>query len=207
MLAHPQRTLNLFTNQHTSEHTGQEIGPDTGTDRNTDQKGAATATARTGLPGASTKAVLYLHLTAADLATELGGAAAGGCVERLGSATLDLLGDWLRRVDGITIRPVLDPNSCPAVDAHDPPPTTRELVILRDTHCVFPGGTIDARTCDQDHIDAYQENGPPGQTHPDNLACLCRRHHRAKTFAGWTYHRTPTGRYRWTSPHGHTYLT
>jgi len=164
-----------------------------------------------------------VHVTAADLAAGIptghapgagtdGGPVAtggtgGGTVEKLGSATLDLLADWLRRVDGVTIRPVLDPNSCPAVDAHDPPPTTRELVILRDTHCVFPGCTIDARTCDQDHIDAYQENGPPGQTHPDNLACLCRRHHRAKTFAGWTYHRTRTGRYRWTSPHGHTYLT
>jgi hypothetical protein len=41
-----------------------------------------------------------------------------------------------------------------------------------------------------------------------NLACLCRRHHRAKTFAGWRYRRIPEGSegdqpgptYEWTSP-------
>ena len=35
---------------------------------------------------------------------------------------------------------------------------------------------------DLDHITPYEENGPPGQTRPDALAALCRRHHRAKTF-------------------------
>ena len=28
----------------------------------------------------------------------------------------------------------------------------RDLVILRDGHCVFPGCTTDARDCDLDHI-------------------------------------------------------
>ena len=60
----------------------------------------------------------------------------------------------------------------------------RELVILRDGHCVFPWCPTDARGCDQDHIDPYvpiDDGGPPGQTHPENLAPLCRRHHRCKT--------------------------
>ena len=67
---------------------------------------------------------------------------------------------------------------------HDPPAWMREIVILRDRHCVFPGCRVDARACDQDHIDPYLDpgdGGPPGQTSPANLACLCRRHHRAKT--------------------------
>ena len=49
------------------------------------------------------------------------------------------------------------------------------------------------------------EGGPPGQTNPQNLAPLCRRHHRAKTFTGWTYHRARDGTHEWTSPHGHTW--
>ena len=84
----------------------------------------------------------------------------------------------------------------------------RELVILRDRHCVFPWCGRDARACDLDHIVAYvpiDEGGPPGQTNPRNLAPLCRRHHRAKTFTGWTYQRARDGTYAWTSPHGHTW--
>ena len=95
-----------------------------------------------------------------------------------------------------------------AVDQHDPPAWMRELVILRDRTCVYPYCERNARDCDLDHIEAYVEmddGGPPGQTHPDNLAPLCRRHHRAKTFGGWTYHRNHDGSYTWHSPHGRTY--
>jgi hypothetical protein len=146
-----------------------------------------------------------------------------GWVEKLGPATLDLIRDWLTRADRITLRPVLHaadvgPRSdagtvggdgdWPAVDQHEPPEWMREIVILRDGHCVFPGCSIDARSCDQDHIDPYvpiDEGGPPGQTSVENLACLCRRHHRLKTFTTWRYHRLPDGDYEWTSPTGHTY--
>jgi hypothetical protein len=114
---------------------------------------------------------------------------------------------------------VLDPTRTEAVDAHDPPAWMREVVILRDAHCVFPGCPVDARACDLDHLEPYRpmdDGGPPGQTSPANLACLCRRHHRAKTFAGWRYRRLPDppdetgGRppgttYEWTSPHLRTY--
>ena len=69
-------------------------------------------------------------------------------------------------------------------------------------HCVFPGCTRDARSCDLDHIQPYDPDGPPGQTNPDNLAALCRRHHRAKTLGLWRYTRTPDGDYLWNGPHG-----
>jgi hypothetical protein len=49
------------------------------------------------------------------------------------------------------------------------------------------------------------QGGPPGQTHPGNLAPVCRRHHRAKTKGIWTYTREPDGTYTWTSPHGRGY--
>jgi hypothetical protein len=93
-----------------------------------------------------------------------------------------------------------------AIDAHDPPAWMRELVILRDRHCAFPRCQRDARSCDLDHIDPYHDTGPPGQPRPDNLAPLCRRHHRAKTIRRWRYVRHPSGSYQWTGPHHQTYL-
>ncbi len=45
----------------------------------------------------------------------------------------------------------------------------REQVLLRDSHCVFPGCRRDSRACDLDHITPYipiDEGGPPGQTNP-----------------------------------------
>ena len=130
--------------------------------------------------------VLYAHASLTDL-LHLGdpdGGDAVGEVERLGPATVEKIRDWLGRSDDVVIRPVLDLNRCPAVDGHDPSEEIREIVILRDGHCVFPWCTVDARATDLDHIDPYvpmDQGGPPGQTNPHNLACLCRRHHRCKT--------------------------
>ena len=198
MLAHPQRALDLAAG--TKPETGPE--PAAGSDRTT-------------LNGSH--GTLYLHVTLADLALATGVNSGSSRIEKLGTASLALLRDWLQRLSGVRVRPVLDPMRTDAVDAHDPPAWMGELVILRDRHCVFPGCTTDARACDLDHIDPYvppDEGGPPGQTSPANLACLCRRHHRAKTFAGWRYRRLPedsgpdesrTTTYEWTSPHLRTY--
>jgi hypothetical protein len=103
---------------------------------------------------------------------------------------------------------VLDLARTNAVDQHDPPSWMRELVILRDRTCVFPYCDKSARDGDIDHIEAYVEmddGGPPGQTRPDNLAALCRRHHRAKTFRDWSYVRNEDGTYTWTGPGGHRF--
>ena len=151
---------------------------------------------------------LYVHISLTDLATHLGGDPAVGEVEKLGPATLDQIRSWLNDSKA-TIRPVLDLNRTDAVDQHDPPTWMREQVILRDRHCVFPWCGRDARRSDLDHTIPYvppDEGGPPGQTNPQNLAPLCRRHHRAKTFTGWRYERTEDGSYAWTSPHHKHYL-
>jgi hypothetical protein len=121
-----------------------------------------------------------------------------------------VLRTWLARTERIVVRPVLDPTgpedvATTPVDRHDPPAPMRELVVLRDGGCVFPGCRVGARGCDVDHIQEYLElddGGPPGQTHPDNLACLCRRHHRLKTFTRWSYQRRPDGTYEWVAPSG-----
>jgi hypothetical protein len=141
---------------------------------------------------------LRAHLDGGDIRT--------GHVEKLGPATLDLLAEWLGQSD-LRVWPVLDLGRTDAVDHHDPPGWMRELVVLRDRHCVFPFCNRDARSCDLDHLEPYvpiDEGGPPGQTSPANLAPLCRRHHRLKTFTRWRYRRLPSGDYEWTDPLGHT---
>ncbi len=204
LLAHPQRALDLFT------HPAADTDTSTRADSTNNTANAAGAgnegDEQGGGPFRRTSATVYLHLTLADLATnpavgsgETGG---GGWVEKLGPASLQVLQDWLTRIGlhgpGVTIRPVLDMNRThartDAVDRHDPPEWMRDLVILRDRHCVFPGCSVDARSCDLDHIEPYLDldaGGPPGQTHPGNLAALCRRHHRAKTQRAWSYRRRP----------------
>ena len=123
-----------------------------------------------------------------------------GRIEKLGAATMARLRQWVGHHQ-VTFVPVLNMQRGDAVDVHDPPRWMRELVILRDGHCVFPGCTRDARSCDLDHITPYVPDGPPGQTRPDNLACLCRRHHRAKTAGLWRYTRTLDGEYVWRGPY------
>jgi hypothetical protein len=148
--------------------------------------------------GARSKTKLYLHLSPDD---EL------GHLERLGPLTVSTIQSWLA-TSRFTLQPVLDLGRTDAVDDHDPPSWMRELVILRDRTCVHPNCTKDARDCDLDHIEAFVEmddGGPPGQTRPDNLAPLCRRHHRAKTLYGWSYQRHADGSYTWTDPFGRTY--
>jgi hypothetical protein len=130
----------------------------------------------------------YVHLTPEDLTNGLAGSAGAASIEKLGATTTRLLTDWLSRFTAtgarVTLRPVLDLAAQQPVDQHDPPDTMREIVLLRDAHCVFPGCGRDSRACDLDHMTEYaplEDGGPPGQTRPGNLAPLCRTHHRVKT--------------------------
>lgn len=157
----------------------------------------------TSLVETKAKTKLYLHVTDTDLTdgTSETGDMKVGTVERFGPSTIARIKEWVGH-GRVTIQPVLDLNAMWAVDRHDPPPRMREQVILRDPHCVFPHCNRDSRGLDLDHIRPYDPDGPPGQTNPDNLAPLCRRHHRAKTFGRWRYRRDPDGTYTWTAPDG-----
>jgi hypothetical protein len=173
-------------------------GHDTDTGTGTDACG--------GGGGRGGKPRFYLHLDASMLAEPTG----IGAAEQLGAVTMDRLRAWLGGAT-VVVRPVLDLNRVDAVDAHDPPAWMDDQVRLRDRHCVFPWCEIDSRHCDLDHIVPYDpgtegDPGPPGQTNPENLAPLCRRHHRAKTSRRWRYHRNRDGTYTWTTPRGRTYL-
>ena len=111
----------------------------------------------------------------------------------------------------VTIKPVIDLNAHLETAGYAIPDRLRESVILRDATCVFPWCTRPARSCDVDHITEYDhhadtEDGPqPGPTSTDNLAALCRFHHRLKTHSAWHYEMVEPGVFVWASPHGHHY--
>jgi hypothetical protein len=111
----------------------------------------------------------------------------------------------------VTVKPVIDLNAKLTAQGYTVPADIREQVQLRDRTCVFPRCTRPARGCDVDHVveydhDAEAEDRPqPGPTQTDNLACLCRFHHRLKTHSAWHYVMTAPGVFEWTSPHGHRY--
>ncbi|WP_439938722.1 hypothetical protein ACS3YM_03675 [Nocardia sp. N13] len=148
--------------------------------------------------------VLVFHVTDRDLLDDRAGVARS---PKLGPVLTGRLRSWLLCAGKVTITPVvdLDPRAHPPVDAHDPPARMAAAVRWRDRTCVYPGCKRPAEVCDLDHIEDYvplDEGGSPGQTHPGNLAPLCRRHHRAKTFGDFTYRRLPDGSYEWTLPAG-----
>ncbi|MGY1987874.1 DUF222 domain-containing protein [Blastococcus sp. SYSU DS0669] len=93
--------------------------------------------------------------------------------------------------------------------AYAPTAAQRRFLHVRDRHCRMPGCRRRAGRCDIDHGTPHADGGP---TDCWNLCCLCRRHHRIKTFArGWRFHlhrdgrltvRTPSGVSRSTRPPG-----
>ncbi len=148
--------------------------------------------------------VLVFHVTDRDLLDDPHGVAHS---PKLGPVLTGRLRSWLLCAGQVTIQPVvdLDPAAHPPVDVHDPPARMAAMVRLRDVTCVYPRCGRPAETCDLDHIDPYvpmDQGGPTGQTHPGNLAPLCRKHHRAKTFGDFTYQRSGDGSYEWTLPTG-----
>jgi len=122
--------------------------------------------------------------------------------------TAGQIADWCGRpdTDKVTVKPVVDLNVPLAADGYEVPARIAEAVHLRDRTCVFPWCQRPARRCDLDHVIPYDPDGPPGQTCTDNLACLCRLHHRMKTHGGWSYAMIQPGAFLWRSPLGYTYL-
>jgi hypothetical protein len=63
--------------------------------------------------------------------------------------------------------------------------------------------------CDIDHTIPFNHQDPAagGPTVIDNLKCLCRQHHRLKTFGSWRDTQLADGTVLWTSPTGRIYQT
>ncbi|WP_139344564.1 HNH endonuclease signature motif containing protein, partial [Rathayibacter sp. VKM Ac-2630] len=70
--------------------------------------------------------------------------------------------------------------------------------------CRFPGCTRSATDSDIDHSTEWQRQG---RTDADNLAHLCRHHHRLRHTTTWQVRHLPGGILDWTSPTGRHHLT
>jgi hypothetical protein len=85
----------------------------------------------------------------------------------------------------------------------------RTFTQFRDVTDRFPGSNRSAFDGDGDHVKAFDADHPGqgGRTASDDISCLARIGHIAKTHNGWTCEGDANGILTWTSPHGHTYPT
>jgi HNH endonuclease/uncharacterized protein DUF222 len=77
-------------------------------------------------------------------------------------------------------------------------PAQRLALAVRDGGCVFPDCDRPLAWCEAHHLQHWLDGGP---TDLDNLALLCRTHHRAVHEGGWRLARGPDGRLTATPPH------
>ena len=78
------------------------------------------------------------------------------------------------------------------------PADLKRWLEVRDVECAFPGCGRRASGCDIDHTVAWADGGT---TSADNLAHLCRSHHRIKHKTSWRATLTDSGM-NWASPTG-----
>jgi hypothetical protein len=153
--------------------------------------------------------LLHVHLSEAAL-----GASNSDCLHlaRVENSRTVVTADQVRTWCGshvggpdvrIVVKPVIDLNEHLHVGAYEVPDRLAEQSELRDHTCVFPWCSRPATRCDKDHTVVHDRDGP---TCSCNIAPLCRRHHRLKTQAPWSYVSLEPGSYIWTSPHGYQYL-
>jgi hypothetical protein len=89
------------------------------------------------------------------------------------------------------------------------PAALREVLIVADEHCRFPGCGRRAARCELDHTEDWAHGG---RSTASNLAHLCTSHHHLKHDGGWQVNRPPdihpaSRTLAWRSPLGATYRT
>jgi hypothetical protein len=88
--------------------------------------------------------------------------------------------------------------------SYRPPADLVRWLRVRDQTCRFPGCARRAARCDLDHTDDWASGG---RTAFDNLAHLCRAHHRLKHETSWSVRHRGGGALEWRSPAGRLHLT
>ncbi|MFC0581094.1 HNH endonuclease signature motif containing protein [Micrococcoides hystricis] len=68
-----------------------------------------------------------------------------------------------------------------SVRTRRPAPRIRDLLLLRDQHCRFPGCRVPGTECEVDHVNDFALGGT---SELYGLALLCKKHHGGKS-AGW----------------------
>jgi hypothetical protein len=96
-------------------------------------------------------------------------------------------------------------NRPPATEAYEPTAAQRTFIHTRDRTCRFPNCGQRVGWADADHVIPHACGGA---TDCANLCCLCRSHHRLKTFAqGWRLVMDADGVLHVTTPSGVTRTT
>jgi hypothetical protein len=130
----------------------------------------------------------------------------------LGEDTSDSSDDPTTQCGPVTWRRLLvDPSTGSLLDLSEPQyrPSRRldRSVRARDVTCRFPGCRRPASSTrngvDLDHTVPW----PQGPTAAENLACLCRHHHRVKHSPGWSVRLEADGTMEWTTPGGRRFVT
>ena len=88
-------------------------------------------------------------------------------------------------------------------EKYEPPQALVDFLLARDRTCRFPGCRQPASRADIDHAQSWETGG---ETKPENLGLLCRRHHRLKTHGHWALVSNSDGSCEWTSPAGKSYF-
>ncbi|MEZ0353601.1 HNH endonuclease signature motif containing protein [Mycobacterium sp. pR1184] len=119
--------------------------------------------------------------------------------------------EQVRELSGTAAQLVADPlASLAEALRYQPSAALERFVRCRDLTCRFPGCSRPAVGCDIDHTIPFNHQDPTagGLTVAHNLKCLCRQHHRLKTFhGGWRDTQLADGTVSWTSPTGQVYRT
>ena len=135
-----------------------------------------------------------------------------GYVEQAGTRilTADQIRAWCGRPDvTIVVKPVIDlhdrleTSRVPARPTASATTSSPATAPARSPGAAATPGTATSTTSSPTTT-THPDRG--GTTSTDNLAPLCRRHHRLKTRGRWRYAMTSPGVFVWTSPHGHQYL-
>ena len=150
-------------------------------------------------------ATLYVHVNQDCFTGAENGVAR---TEGHGPITIDQAREFLGHTN-VTIKQVIDLADARPVDGYEAPSALWEKMFLRNPADVFPFGTHLGRRKDLDHNVPYvppDDGGPPGQTSPDNLGFLVRKHHRIKTHGRSAVWQAIEGVYVWRSPNGALYI-
>ncbi|WP_459983664.1 HNH endonuclease signature motif containing protein, partial [Mycobacterium avium] len=163
--------------------------------------------ARTGNQNADdrTGARVVINVVASDRTVYADGAEPGYLE---GYGVIDA--DQVRRLAAAAHLLVANPATSPAAALRYQPSAALERAVrCRDLTCRFPGCSRPAVICDLDHSVPFNHQNPVagGWTVLENLKCLCRQHHRLKTFGGWRDRQLADGTVVWTSPTGRAYRT
>jgi hypothetical protein len=135
-----------------------------------------------------------------------GNSAQPGYLEGYGVIDAEQVRNLAAAASQLVANPVTSPV---AALRYQPSAALERAVRCRDLTCRFPGCSRPAVACDLDHTVPFNHQNPAngGLTVWENLKCLCRQHHRLKTFGGWRDEQLADGTVIWTSPTGRTYRT